>query len=259
MEREAEQQRIAAEEAARIEDARLEAIRKRMAAEQEYYQLLNDSRNNERAEEAERLADAQKWIDAQQAIKREAHEESLRLIEEEKRARLDAAMTMYGTLKGIVQTYYQNEIQAAGDNEEKLQEIREKQFRANQAFGIADTIINTATSIMKVLAQGGIFAIPIAATMAALGAAQIGMIASAKPSYATGTPPGGYVVPPGYEDDSFPVSAASGETVSVSRPGQGSGQMVYNVINIDGYQFGEIITRLTTSGKATVKQRAIVA
>jgi len=259
MEREAEQRRIEAEEAARIEDARLEAIRKRMAAEQEYYQLLNDSRNNERAEEAERLADAQNWIDAQQAIKREAHEESLRLIEAQKRAQLDAAMSMYGTLKGIVQTYYQNEIQAAGDNEEKLQEIREKQFRANQAFGIADTIINTATSIMKVLAQGGIFAIPIAATMAALGAAQIGMIASAKPSYATGTPPGGYVVPPGYEDDSFPVSAASGETVSVSRPGQGSGQMVYNVINIDGYQFGEIITRLTTSGKATVKQRAIVA
>ncbi|RLD22215.1 MAG: hypothetical protein DRI69_01885 [Bacteroidetes bacterium] len=201
------------------------------------------------------------YIESQQQIaayEQAAHNETMLRIEKEKQARIEAAEMMYGQLKSIVQQYYSNEIAAAGDNEEKLAEIREKQFKANQAFGIADTIINTAASIMKVLAQGGIFAIPIAAAMGALGAAQIAMIASAKPSFADGTPPGGYTVPPGYNDDSFPVSAKSGETVNISRAGEsGSGTQI--VIMLDSQVLANVTTDLIANRKIVIRQGDLVA
>jgi len=201
------------------------------------------------------------YIESQQQIaayEQAAHDEKMRKIEAEKQARVEAASMMYGQLKSIVQQYYSNEIAAAGDNEEKLAEIREKQFKANQAFGIADTIINTAASIMKVLAQGGIFAIPIAAAMGALGAAQIAMIASAKPSFADGTPPGGYTVPAGYNDDSFPVSAKSGETVNISRAGEGGGGTQI-VIMLDSRVLADVTTDLIANRKIVIRTSDLVA
>ena len=60
------------------------------------------------------------------------------------------------------------------------------------------------------------------------------------------------MVPHGYENDTFPVSAATGETVTVSRPGQEGGQMLHASINIDGYEFGKVITRLFEDRKASI-------
>ena len=196
--------------------------------------------------------------EVRRAVNEAAEREELASIARIKAARVAAANAMYGQLRDIVQTYYNNEIQAAGDNEEELAKIREKQFKANQAFGIADTIINTATAIMKVLAQGGIFAIPIAAAMGALGAAQIAMIASAKPSFADGTPPGGYTVPAGYNDDSFPVSAKSGETVNISRAGEGGGGTQI-VIMLDSQVLADVTTDLIANRKIVIRQGDLVA
>ena len=239
-------------EAERIEYQRAEAIRSSKTEFADFNQQIEDQINLYYDEELAIIAIREQ--EARLAEERAAADKAERAAAAQriaqKQAEKEAIMSMYSTLKNIVQTYYSNEIQAAGDNEEKLQEIREKQFRANQAFGIADTIINTATAIMKVLSQGGLFAIPIAAAMGVLGAAQIATIASAKPSFATGT--SGYVVPPGYENDTFPVSAATGETVTVSRPGQEGGQMLHASINIDGYEFGKVITRLFEDRKASI-------
>ena len=184
----------------------------------------------------------------------EAHNRRMAQIQAEK----EALYSMYSSMRGIVQQYYANEIAAAGDNEEKLQEIREKQFKANQAFSIADTIINTSTAIMKVLAQGGIFAIPLSVAMGALGAAQIAMIASAKPSYATGTPAGGYVVPPGYEGDNYPVMAKSGETVNVTRQGEGGGGMAQISIVLDSSVIARVTTNLIENRQIVIRQSDVV-
>ena len=54
-------------------------------------------------------------------------------------------------------------------------------FEGNKAFAVANAVINTAEGVTKALAQGGMFAFPIAAAIAAAGAAQIGAIMSASP------------------------------------------------------------------------------
>jgi hypothetical protein len=54
-------------------------------------------------------------------------------------------------------------------------------FEGNKAFAVANADINTAEGVTKALAQGGMFAFPIAAAIAAAGAAQIGAIMSASP------------------------------------------------------------------------------
>jgi hypothetical protein len=185
-------------------------------------------------------------------------QEEIARQEQIKQARIAAAYSMYGQLRSIVQMYYDNEIQAAGDNEEKLKEIREKQFRANQAFSIADTIINSAAAIVKVLSQGGIWAIPLAVAMGTLGAAQVGLIASTKPSFADGTPSGGYGVPPGYNGDDYPVTAKSGETVNITRAGE-SGAQTEIVIMLDGLVLARTMTDLIGSRQVVIRQEDIVA
>ena len=48
----------------------------------------------------------------------------------------------------------------------------------NKAMAIVDAIINTATAVTKVLGQAGLLGIPMAAIIGAMGAIQIGIIAS---------------------------------------------------------------------------------
>ncbi len=175
------------------------------------------------------------------------------------RVQKDAIMSMYSSMRDIVSMYYENEIAAAGDNEEELARIREKQFRVNKAFAIADTIINTSQSIMKVLAQGGIFAVPLSIAIGALGAAQVAMIASTQPGFADGTPPGGYTVPSGYNDDSFPVSAKSGETVNITRAGESDGDLQQVTIMLDGQVLASTMTDLIGRRQVVIKQGDIVA
>lgn len=70
--------------------------------------------------------------------------------------------------------------------EAKREEIMKKQADAQKAANIANTIMNTAVAIMKAWSQGGIFAAPMAALIAAQGAIQLATIMSTK-AYAEGT------------------------------------------------------------------------
>lgn len=70
--------------------------------------------------------------------------------------------------------------------EAKREEIMKKQADAQKAANIANTIMNTAVAIMKAWSQGGIFAAPLAALIAAQGAIQLATIMSTK-AYAEGT------------------------------------------------------------------------
>jgi hypothetical protein len=54
-------------------------------------------------------------------------------------------------------------------------------FQESKALAVANAVVNTAQGVTKALAQGGMFAIPIAAAIGAAGAAQIATIMSASP------------------------------------------------------------------------------
>jgi len=64
------------------------------------------------------------------------------------------------------------------ETEKKLAKIKKREAMRNKAMAIVDAIINTATAVTKVLGQAGLFGIPMAAIIGAMGAIQIGIIAS---------------------------------------------------------------------------------
>lgn len=72
--------------------------------------------------------------------------------------------------------------------EKKKAALQTRQAKLEKATNIIQTIMNTATGIMKAFAQGGMFATPIAAMIAAMGAVQLAtIVAQPIPKYAKGT------------------------------------------------------------------------
>ena len=130
-------------------------------------------------------------------------------------------------------------------------------FGDSKAAASVMAIINTALAITNVLAN----IIPpfnfiAAAAVSAAGIAQIAAINGA--SFADGTPPGGYTVPAGYNDDSFPVSAKSGETVNISRAGEGGGGTQI-VIMLDSQVLADVTTDLIANRKIVIRTSDLVA
>lgn len=83
------------------------------------------------------------------------------------------------------------EDKTAKKNEEiarKKAALQTKQAKLEKAANIISTIMNTAVAVMKAWSQGGIFAAPIAAMIAAMGAVQLAtIVAQPIPKYAKGT------------------------------------------------------------------------
>lgn len=72
--------------------------------------------------------------------------------------------------------------------EKKKAALQTRQTKLEKATNIVTTIMNTATGIMKAFAQGGMFATPIAAMIAAMGAIQLAtIVAQPIPKYSKGT------------------------------------------------------------------------
>ena len=66
--------------------------------------------------------------------------------------------------------------------------LQTKQAKLEKATNIAQTIMNTAVAVMKAWSQGGMFAAPMAAMIAAMGAVQLAtIVAQPIPKYAKGT------------------------------------------------------------------------
>lgn len=81
--------------------------------------------------------------------------------------------------------------------EKKKAELQTRQARFQKTIDIGQTIANTAIAVMKAWSQGGIFAAPLAAMIAAIGAIQLAtIVAQPIPKYAKGTDnhPGGLAV-----------------------------------------------------------------
>jgi tape measure domain-containing protein len=72
-------------------------------------------------------------------------------------------------------------LQVIGTISDTLKALGVENFQVQKGLAIAEATINAALAITKVLAQGGAFAIPLAASIGALAGAQIALIAAQEP------------------------------------------------------------------------------
>ena len=171
---------------------------------------------------------------------------------DQKMANMAATATMFGNMGAAFGNYIQSQI----DGEEELS--KEKRAKLLQAFAwqkaaqTGQAIASAAGAITRQFADLPIWlAIPSAVAVAAATATQIAAITSQKPGFATGSSPSGYVVPPGYEGDNYPVKAKSGERVTVSNGD--SGDMVQVVVMLDSSVLASTTTRLIRDRKIIIK------
>lgn len=96
--------------------------------------------------------------------------------------------------------------------ERQARDAKQRQFQAEKQAAIIQSIMQTAVAVVEALPN-----IPLAIAVGILGAAQTAVIAGQPtPKFQRGTPPGGFIVPPGYENDRFPILVSSGERVDVT-------------------------------------------
>jgi hypothetical protein len=197
-----------------------------------------------------------------------AQEAELERIEELKRAEnelrevrknnaidaLQNASVFLSAIGTLVNNRYQAEIDAAEEGSDKQKKLMRDQFNAEKAMAITQALIATAVGITKAIPN-----IPLMIFSAVQGAIQVAAIAATRPpKFATGTPAGGYIVPPGYSDDSYPVMARSGERVTVE-PAGGSGGNQTVILQLDGRVLGKAVTNLFDRRQAFVPAGAVVA
>jgi hypothetical protein len=188
-------QRLAEQEAlleAQIEaEQNLEQIR--INGLLENYQTVDDraeqSRLN-RALAAQALRDAEIQAAEEAALAKIALDQKIE----------DSALQLFSTIGDLISQNIDDE---------------KKAFQVKKAFNIVEATINTAREVTEVLSNPF-----LAALVAANGAAQIALIASAQPPGAQFG--GSFVVPPGNESDSGLVRVNQGERVDVT-PVRGSG------------------------------------
>ncbi len=151
---------------------------------------------------------------------------------------------------GVLEKQLENEDLTASEREAlqnkitaKKKEEALKSFRIDKALNIATATIDTAQAVTKALASSTPPVSYILAGIAgSLGAAQIAAIASQPPpSFFSGTPPGGFTIPPGFENDNFPINVSSGEVVNVDR--EGGGQPIIIRVDIEGQPIIDTMVR----------------
>ncbi len=124
---------------------------------------------------------------------------------------------------------------AERDYELQKEDLQRKAFEANKANQIAQIGISAGAAIVNAFATlgpilGGIFT----GVIAGVAATQIGVVASKQYTGAGFQTGGSYVVPPGFNDDSYPVRAQSGERVSVTPALENNSQVMTVNVNLDG-------------------------
>ena len=104
--------------------------------------------------------------------------------------------------------------------EKKKDAVKKKQFEMNKKISMAQVVIATATGVMETMKAGGFFASPLAMAVAAMGAAQLAIIAGTSYQSAGG---GG-----GGSQSPQKVSMGSREnTVDLAKGNSASGEMAY--------------------------------
>lgn len=127
----------------------------------------------------------------------------------------------------------------------------------------AQAVINAYMSAAAVPITGWLTA-PVAAGLAAgVGALQIAAVVAAQPKAPKLAEGGSFIVPPGYDNDTYPIAwAQSGERVTVETPEQQRLQNVASnatiVLQLDGNTIAQSTVTLVNNGKYLIKGRSII-
>jgi hypothetical protein len=227
---------------------------KEAMAEQETWEFIEGLRDE--AQKAE-LARIQELKDKEKELaeaSKKADEERLSRAISVSQGVVSAWQSTVAAIGNLIHARYQAEIDAAEEGSDEQKKLMKEQWEAEKRYAIAKAAIDIASGVLANLKTW--WMIPF---VLATGALQLAALKATKPpKFATGTPPGGYVVPEGYSNDSFPVQARSGERVTVTPPGgQGSGQQTI-ILQLDGRALGRAVTKMFDRRQALVPTGAIV-
>jgi hypothetical protein len=190
------------------------------------------------------------WLEQKNALDEEQEALELARRKEIQKEIENATISSFEAMGNFATAYYNVRMAGMDKESEEYKKLAKEKAIAEKASAIVQTTINGAVAAIRALADLGPVPGTIAASaIAALTTSQIALIASQPiPSFATGTPPGGYTVPPGYEGDNYPVMAKSGERVDITPAGQDSQVPREVVLNIDGHVLARALVDLQDQG-----------
>jgi hypothetical protein len=170
---------------------------------------------------------------------------------------LSFAGDVLGQTSGLIVQYYQNEIDAAEKAGKETKQLRLKQWEAQKAAAIANTIFQTVIAAMRAYAEFGPVGGAIAAgIVGSIGAAQVGIInAQPAPQFRMGAD---FTVPQGYEGDRYTMRVSSGEHVKVTPRGESDGDPIRVTINLDRKTLYSGIYRATKNREIIIDAGAVI-
>jgi hypothetical protein len=171
----------------------------------------------------------------------------------------DATQAQLDAKKKLDQDYADGKKKLDDDYDTQSSALKKKQWQTDKGIAMGNTVINTAQAIVKSLADpGGPAGIILSVIMGALGAIQLALIAAEPaPTFASGAD---FVVPPGYEGDTYPMRVSSGEHVQVTPAGGGGGggDMIHVVVNLDSQPILDAVTRGSRNKRLLITARSVV-
>jgi len=136
-------------------------------------QLLSDQQNFADMKKAINDISLNDRVEAEQTALKKIREMNEKQAARDKALRMEVLSSYQQAAGGIANTFMQ--IAQAGGKQSK------EAFLVYKAFAITEAIIGTALAITKTLGQLGVWGIPLAIAIGAMGAVQIAMIAAAEP------------------------------------------------------------------------------
>jgi hypothetical protein len=143
----------------------------------------------------------------------------------------DQALQLTNIISSFQEAAMNSELNAAGNNEAKKDEIRKKYAEKQKEMSIVQALINGAVGVTKAFADGGILGFITGGLVLAATLAQIAVISSAK--FARG----GVIPGSKYSGDNVPVWADSGERILTANQNKSFEALALNVStgnNING-------------------------
>jgi predicted transcriptional regulator len=120
--------------------------------------------------------------------------------------------------------------------------INKEMFRLNQALMIGEAIMNTSAGVTKALAQGGMFAIPAAIAIGAMGAVQVATIMSQQPpAQFGGVRQSGSPFLVGERGPELFTPATAGTVTPNHQLGGGGATVNFNITTVDAQSFGALL------------------
>ena len=181
-------------------------------------------------------------FDAQKQASREAHQTEVQTAEEAANKNLEAFKK--GEF-GKINMKKLTDKQLGQMGRTALQEgakINKEMFRLNQALMIGEAIMNTSAGVTKALAQGGMFAIPAAIAIGAMGAIQIATIASQQPpAQFGGARQAGSPFLVGEKGPELFTPATAGTVTPNHQLPSGGNTVNFNITTVDAQSFGALL------------------